>query len=157
MKTTDPAPPFTVQGADWSRDAGELYAVRYQVFVVEQGVPEALEQDEFDPVCWHVLARGQDNQAIGTGRLLPDGRVGRLAVLKHWRGRGVGRALLDYLLQRARQQGFSRIELHAQVQAQAFYAEFGFVATGEIFMEAGIPHRTMRRTLPVTTLSEDRS
>jgi predicted GNAT family N-acyltransferase len=154
MRTTEPA--FTVHGTDWASHAVELYAVRRRVFVEEQGVPEALEQDEFDPLCWHVLARDEQHRPIGTGRLLPDGQVGRLAVLKPWRGRGVGRALMGYLLALARQHGFTVLELHAQVQAQAFYAGFGFAATGEVFMEAGLPHRIMRLTLPATTFSEER-
>lgn len=154
MKMTKPT--FTVYVTDWATHAAELYAVRRQVFIEEQNVPEELEQDEFDPGCWHVLAQDMRSQPIGTGRLLPDGHLGRLAVLKPWRGHGVGRALMDCLLTLARQHRFSVLELNSQVRVEAFYAEFGFIATGGIFMEAGIPHRTMRLVLPFSTYPEDR-
>ncbi|HMZ77178.1 MAG TPA: GNAT family N-acetyltransferase, partial [Rhodocyclaceae bacterium] len=77
------------------------------------------------------------------GRLLPDGHVGRMAVLPAWRGRGVGRAVLTALMAEARRRGLSRLVLHAQTHAEGFYAGFGFVAEGEVFDDAGLPHRTM--------------
>jgi predicted GNAT family N-acyltransferase len=83
-------------------------------------------------------------RAIGTGRLLPDGHIGRMAVLADWRGKGVGRALLERLLEEARLQSCA-LALHAQTHASGFYRRFGFVEEGPEFMEAGIPHRTMVR------------
>jgi predicted GNAT family N-acyltransferase len=147
MKTIEPA--FTVIVTEWQIHAAALYAVRRQVFVQEQNVPEALEQDALDPVSQHVLALDHLNRPIGTGRLLPDGHIGRLAVLRPWRGHGVGKALMQRLLTLAAQQRLTVIELHAQVQALDFYAGLGFQVEGEEFMEAGIPHRTMRLTLPL--------
>lgn len=121
--------------------------IREAVFVEEQGVPIEIEMDEFDPVCVHALAMIDTGQAIGTGRLLPDGHIGRMAVLKVWRGKGVGATLLDALLRRAIDQGFERAMLNAQSHAKAFYERAGFVVEGDPFLEAGIPHVAMRCTL----------
>ena len=134
---------YTVAVADWSACGTELSAVRRTVFVLEQQVPEALEWDGLDPDCVHAVARAADGAAIGTGRLLPDGRIGRMAVLSHWRGQGVGAALLQCLLQQAQARGDQHIHLHAQVSAVGFYARAGFVAYGEEFMDAGIRHLSM--------------
>ncbi|HKQ23808.1 MAG TPA: GNAT family N-acetyltransferase [Burkholderiales bacterium] len=134
----------SVRAADWNVDRAALRAVREQVFVREQAVPIELEWDEFDPLCQHVVAEAA-SQAIGTGRLLPDGHIGRMAVLESWRGQGVGSALLEALLQIARNRGIRRVRLNAQSRAVTFYLHHGFVAEGEEFIEAGIPHRTMWR------------
>ena len=133
-----------VRAADWNVDRAALRAVREQVFVREQGVPIELEWDEFDPLCQHVVAEVA-GQAIGTGRLLPDGHICRMAVLESWRGLGVGSALLEALLRLARDRGIRRVRLNAQSRAVAFYARHGFMAEGEEFIEAGIPHRSMWR------------
>jgi predicted GNAT family N-acyltransferase len=138
------AHPFSVRAADWNLDRPALRAVREQVFVREQAVPIELEWDEFDPLCQHVVAEAA-GQAIGTGRLLPDGHIGRMAVLKSWRGRGVGSALLETLLRLARDRGIRRVRLNAQSRAVAFYRRHGFVTEGEEFLEAGIRHRSMWR------------
>lgn len=145
---TEPA--FTVEAVTWAEQGAELYAIRRAVFVVEQGVPEAMELDEADPVCWHVVARAPTGQAIGTGRLLASGRLGRLAVLPAWRGHGVGQAMLHRLLNLARQQRLTEIVLHAQIQALPFYAKLGFHAESDEFLEAGLLHCRMRRRLPAT-------
>lgn len=140
-------PEFTVRAADWARDATVLQSVRHAVFVVEQRIPADLEWDGIDPACEHVLALAADGQAIGCGRLLPDGHVGRMAVLAAWRGRGVGSALLAHLVARARARGDAKAILNAQAQAAPFYARHGFVVTGAPFDEAGIPHIVMERPL----------
>jgi predicted GNAT family N-acyltransferase len=140
-------PPFVVRRADWTRDLEHLRHVRETVFVHEQKVPLELEWDEQDEPCVHVLAFDNDGAAIGTGRLLPDGHIGRMAVLLPWRGRGVGGALLTELTRVARERGFTEVILNAQVQAIAFYARHGFTCEGPEFLEAGIPHQTMRRPL----------
>src|SRR5512139_3165683 len=121
---------FGVRVADWSRDAAALRDIRYEVFVVEQGVPEALEWDGIDGRCAHALALDVAGHAIGCGRLLPDGHIGRMAVRAPWRGRGVGRAILDVLIGLARQRGDPSVVLNAQTQAMPFYARAGFVASG---------------------------
>ena len=107
-------------------------------------MPVELEHDEFDSISWHVVAL-VDGVPIGTGRLLPDGHIGRMAVLRDWRGRGAGAAMLAMLMQIARNQGMRRVMLNAQLHALRFYLQQGFQPVGEDFMEAGIPHRRMER------------
>ena len=121
--------------------------VRHDVFVVEQRIPESLEWDDADATSLHALAEDGAGTPIGCGRLLADGHVGRLAVVRSWRGRGVGAALLGRLVDEARLRGHGRVVLNAQTQAMPFYARHGFDASGSEFEEAGIPHREMSRTL----------
>lgn len=122
--------------------------IRIEVFVDEQGVPAHLELDDADSDCTHVLAFDRDGQAIATARLMPDGRIGRMAVRQAWRGQGVGSALLHALLEQAARQGMARVYLHAQHQACGFYARHGFIQDGAGYLEAGIPHQTMVLELP---------
>lgn len=134
---------LTVHLVAWSQAWADLRAVRSAVFIVEQGVPEHEEWDEFDALSLHVLARDAAQRPIGTGRLLPDGHLGRMAVLKAWRGRGVGAAILASLIEAARERGLARLILHAQTHALGFYEKFGFRVYGEAFAEVGIAHRAM--------------
>lgn len=136
-------PDYLVYRVTWEDAREALSSVRREVFIAEQGVPEDLEWDEDDARSVHVLAASAAAAPIGTGRLLPDGRIGRMAVLRSWRGRGVGSAILRALLDAAREAGYDEVRLHAQTHALAFYAKHGFVAIGDEFMEAGIPHREM--------------
>ncbi len=138
---------FRVIAADYRRDLERLRAVREPVFIVEQQVPMALEWDELDPLSVHALAVDTENRPIGTGRLTPEHKIGRMAVLADWRGTGVGAALLAHLLDQARRLGYPVIELNAQVGALNFYARHGFVPYGEQFDEAGIRHQAMRLAL----------
>jgi predicted GNAT family N-acyltransferase len=131
----------------WQSAGAEAQRVRETVFVVEQGVPPEIELDEWDERCEHALAYDAAGQVIGTGRLLPDGHVGRMAVLREARGQGVGARLLEALIERARTRGMGRVVLNAQTHAVPFYARFGFAVEGATFMEAGIPHVTMARDL----------
>lgn len=110
-------------------------------------MPESLEWDEFDVVSQHALALDVHGQAIGTGRLLPDGHIGRMAVLHEWRCRGVGGAILEFLVDCARRRGDTVLHLNAQTHAIGFYERHGFIAHGEEFQDAGIPHRHMIRKL----------
>lgn len=137
----------TIRILDWALAEPLAMPLREQVFVVEQGVPAELERDEFDPLCRHAVAELPDGRVVGTGRLLPDGHIGRMAVDAAWRGRGVGGQVLQALVAEARARGMGEIVLNAQLQAQAFYRAHGFVAEGGVFMDAGIEHRTMRRRL----------
>ncbi|HET6602762.1 MAG TPA: GNAT family N-acetyltransferase [Xanthomonadaceae bacterium] len=138
---------FTIEVAHFDNDLTALRAVREPVFVIEQRVPIELEWDELDPVCQHVLARDLAGSPIGTGRLAPDHRIGRMAVLPDWRNRGVGAAMLTALVDLARGSGYNEVVLHAQVSAIRFYQRHGFQAYGERFEEAGIGHQCMRRDL----------
>ena len=131
----------------WQSARAEAQRVRETVFVVEQGVPSEIELDEWDERCDHALAYDTAGRVIGTGRLLPDGHVGRMAVLREARGQGVGARLLEALIDRARSRGMGRVVLNAQTHAVPFYARFGFAVEGAPFMEAGIPHVTMARAL----------
>ncbi len=138
---------FMVRDACWQDDAAKLARVRERVFIGEQKVPPDLEWDGLDPACAHVLAETSDGDAIATGRLSSHGRIGRMAVLREWRGKGVGSAVLDALLIQARNQGFTTIYLHAQMHAQRFYERHGFETVGAPFDEAGIPHIEMIKRL----------
>lgn len=138
---------FKVSEILWEEGSLELAAIRRRVFVIEQQIPEELEWDGIDPGCAHVVARDFAARPIGTGRLLPDGHIGRMAVLEPWRGKGVGRAILDRLIALARRDGHRVVLLNAQTYAMAFYSRQGFVAEGEEFLEAGIAHRAMRLTI----------
>jgi predicted GNAT family N-acyltransferase len=141
-------PDFRVEPANYSADLEDLRAVREPVFVLEQNVPLALEWDELDPRCHHVIARDPENRPIGTGRLTPDHKIGRMAVLREWRGKGVGESLLRTLIEQARELRMPEVTLSAQVNAIGFYEKYGFQACGEVFEEAGIQHQTMRLALP---------
>lgn len=140
-------PDFIVREVRWADAADRLRAVRAEVFVLEQGVPEDMEWDGLDPLCAHVLATDAGGIAIGTGRLLPDGHIGRMAVIKTRRRTGVGSAVLAALLDIARTRGDGAALLNAQVHASGFYRRAGFHITSGEFMEAGIPHVEMRLLL----------
>ncbi len=131
----------------WAQARSAATAIREAVFVVEQGVPRAIELDEWDQRCVHAVAYDAAGRAVGTGRLLPDGHVGRMAVLREARRLGVGSAILAALVERARARGMTRVMLNAQVHAAPFYRRHGFHSCGEEFMEAGIPHVSMVRRL----------
>jgi predicted GNAT family N-acyltransferase len=141
-----PAPQFSIRPADWHLDRETLRAIREEVFVREQAVPADMEWDEFDGQSRHVLAIA-DGVAIGTGRLLADGHIGRMAVLGEWRRMGVGSALLLALIAAARELGMPRVVLNAQTQALPFYLRHGFHPEGEEFLDAGILHRRMWRDI----------
>lgn len=138
---------YGIEEGSWETLAGAAMPVRERVFVLEQGVPAEMEVDEADPASLHAVAHGPAGEPIGTGRLLPDGHVGRMAVLPEWRGKGVGTALLSHLMEAARRRGTRELALNAQIAAIGFYERFGFAPHGEIFMEAGIPHIAMSRPL----------
>lgn len=140
-------PAYAVRRADWAIEGVRLAGIRRAVFVIEQLVPESEEWDDWDKAASHVVAESADGWAVGTGRLLPDGHIGRMAVLKAWRGRGVGSALLSELIALARERGHAETRLHAQTHALGFYRKHGYDPLGDEFMEAGIPHYEMRLTL----------
>lgn len=139
---------FRIECHDWVHARCWAEPIRTEVFVIEQGVPPQLEMDSADPDCTHAIAFDRNDQAIGTARLMPDGRIGRIAVRQARRGQGVGSALLQALLEHATRIGLARVYLHAQRQACAFYMHHGFYSTGQEYLEAGIPHQTMALELP---------
>ncbi|GGC93043.1 GNAT family N-acetyltransferase [Undibacterium terreum] len=137
-----------VKLGDWSSLQTDAQAIRYKVFVVEQKIPAELEWDVKDAECLHAVAYDSQQQALGTGRLLPDGHIGRMAVLESARGQGVGVAILQALMQQARLRGDAEVKLNAQVSAENFYGRNGFVRDGDVFEEAGIPHLHMHHQFP---------
>jgi predicted GNAT family N-acyltransferase len=137
---------FKVKTATWPDDAATLKAIRFEVFVEEQGVPAESEIDDNDPLSIHAIA-WSDGQAAACGRLLPDGHIGRMAVRKPWRGQGVGALVMEHLMERARQRGDREVVLSAQTHAVGFYEKFGFVAEGDEYLDCDIPHRDMRKVL----------
>jgi predicted GNAT family N-acyltransferase len=134
----------------WQEAVIEAYPIRKAVFIEEQGVPESVELDEYDPIAHHALAY-QGNTCIGTARLVAlsdhQARIGRMAVLSSYRQQGIGGQLLRALLEKGRSQGITQFELHAQLSAIPFYEQFGFIAQGPIYDEAGITHRDMILTI----------
>lgn len=136
---------LTVIVADWNKPEHQarLKAIREQVFMQEQGVSAELESDGLDDSAVHFLAY-RDQQAIAAARLLSDGHIGRMAVLKKWRQQGVGRAIMQVILNYSHSHAYPTLFLHAQTQAVGFYETFGFQVEGDEFLDAGIPHRLMR-------------
>jgi predicted GNAT family N-acyltransferase len=132
-----------IRVSDWPTAQAESKRIRFTVFVDEQRVPADLEMDDNDAVSIHAVA-WSDGRAVGTGRLLPDGHIGRMAVLKDWRGKGVGRELLRALMRKARERGDREVVLSSQVHAMGFYANEGFKPEGPVYLEAGIDHQDMR-------------
>jgi predicted GNAT family N-acyltransferase len=130
----------------WEKARAHAAPVRMTVFVEEQRVPAELEMDDKDAGCVHAIAFDGE-RAVGTGRLLPDGHIGRMAVLKAFRGKGVGGEILEALVEAARRRGEREIVLSAQTHALAFYRAHGFEAFGAQYEEAGLPHQDMRRAL----------
>ena len=165
---------FSVEAVEYASAVADLHAVREAVFVREQGVPPELERDRADAAALHVLARDAAGIPIGAARLVPPfvavgsrdaadpeaamtsldpafldlaPRIGRMAVLPAWRGRGVGEAMLEALTGLARERGWLELSLNAQASAIAFYSRLGYLPSGARFMEAGIEHQPMRRKL----------
>lgn len=134
----------TIRLGDWATLGQDATAIRFEVFVDEQKVPAEIELDDMDAVCLHAVAYDEAGKAIGTGRLLPDGHIGRMAVRQPGRGTGVGGAILTLLMEKARERGDAAVVLNAQTVAAPFYARHGFVQLGEQFEEAGIAHVEMR-------------
>ena len=136
--------PFSVRLANWADDSAALSEIRRIVFIVGQSVPQEDEWDGRDEEAWHWLASDTEGRPIGTARLLPEGQIGRMAVLEEYRQLGVGVCLLQAAVAKAREEGMTQVFLHAQTHALSFYERNGFVAEGDEFDESGIPHYMMR-------------
>lgn len=140
---------YSIERYSWDNPSQreQLMRVRMDVFVEEQGVPAEIEIDELDDRAYHWLALGTDSQPIATVRMLSNGHIGRMAVVAEHRSEGIGSALLQQCIDFARISGLFDVYLHAQIQAIDFYQRHGFITTSEEFMDAGIPHRSMRLQL----------
>lgn len=136
---------MTVHAASWQGDREAIERIRRAVFIEEQGIPEADEWDDTDPVSLHVLAGATKRDAVGTGRLEPTGKIGRVAVLPQYRGKKVGSRIVGHLVNQATELGLTQVYLHAQTSAVGFYERLGFQVVGPEFDEVGIPHRRMRQ------------
>lgn len=128
---------------NWSVQQTAARLVRTQVFVVEQQIPLEMESDEMDALSLHAVATDANGTPIGTGRLSPDGHIGRVAVVASARGTGIGAQILQSLMQAAKARGVYHVVLSSQSHAEGFYAKLGFVRIGEEYIEAGIPHIEM--------------
>ncbi len=136
-----------VELMSWEQAQPTAAPLRFAIFVGEQNVPSGIELDDHDALCLHAVAFDVDNKPIGTGRLLPDGHIGRMAVVKDWRRRGIGAEILQALIAEARKRGHAEAIVSAQLQAAEFYREQGFVAEGKVYPEAGILHQKMVKKL----------
>lgn len=130
----------------WHEAEAQLSAIRRQVFIVEQHVPEPLEWDGRDEEAIHLLACTESG-AVGCARLLAGGQLGRMAVLEKYRGQGIGQALLQTAIAICHARGWHVVTLSAQTQAVGFYARAGFNICSKEYPDAGIPHRDMRLIL----------
>jgi len=128
---------------DWQHKQDALQAIRKSVFIDEQHVPKELEWDGLDTECTQFLA-SYNSTPVATARLTPQGQIGRMAVLKDFRGRGIGSQLLAAVIEQAKHSGHKQVFLHAQVNVINFYEQHGFTAVGDVFIDAGIEHRSMK-------------
>lgn len=131
----------------WEQAQPLAAPLRFAIFVGEQKVPAGIELDDMDAQSLHAVAFDEAGKVVGTGRLLPGGKIGRMAVVKEWRRRGVGADILEALIGEARRRGIAEVKLSAQLQAAEFYRAHGFAAEGKVYEEAGILHQEMRRKL----------
>ncbi len=141
----DPIEHLVVRRAESSEDLESCVRVRLQVFVEEQGVPKELEMDALDAQAVHYLAT-IDSEPVGVARRLIHGshaKIGRVAVLKQWRRKGIGQRIMKHILAEAQHDGLAGAELGAQVWVIGFYEELGFSVVSDEFLDAGIPHREM--------------
>ena len=129
------------------QDRAGCFAVRIEVFVRGQNVPMELERDEFDDTAEHIVAEDENGRILGTARLrYMDGiaKIERVAVLEEARGKGIGRGIMAFIIEKAAQKGdIAKLKLGSQTHAMAFYAALGFEAVSWEYMDAGIPHRDM--------------
>lgn len=136
-----------VELMSWEQAQPIAGPLRFAIFVGEQNVPSGIELDDLDASCVHAVAFDVDGKPIGTGRLLPDGTIGRMAVIKEWRRRGIGAEILQALSDEARKRGHTTVTVSAQLQAAEFYREQGFAAEGKVYEDAGILHQKMSKKL----------
>lgn len=141
-----PTDQINLRRADWEQDRELLRRLREVVFVHEQGVPADIEWDGKDAAAEHVIAE-VGGGVVACGRLMPDGKIGRMAVLPEARSRGIGTRVMTALIEQAMRRGLRSVYLHAQAHAAGFYERQAFVHEGDTFVEAGIEHIAMRREL----------
>ena len=131
---------------DYNEYFNQIRNIRTDVFIKEQGVPQDLEFDGLDSAAIHSIVFDEDVE-IATGRILPDGHIGRVAVKKNYRGNGVGNLIMQSLIDEAVKKQFAEVWLSSQYYAKGFYEKLGFTAIGNIYQEAGIDHIKMKKKL----------
>jgi len=139
---------FDIAIVSWSEKQAELTSVRRVVFIEEQNVPESIELDDRDPDCFHVLASDTKGRPVGTARMDGKGKIGRMAVLHDYRRRGIGRKMIQALMDYGKEYVITNFHLSAQITAVGFYRKMGFEPFGEEFLEAGITHINMKLKKP---------
>ena len=132
-----------IQTTSFEASKADISSIRDTVFCLEQNIPRDIEWDGEDSECTHVIASHHNGTSIGTGRIKSDGKIGRLAILKDFRGQGIGERVLMSLIDVARDKGLKQVYLHAQIQAESFYRKRGFQKDGDEFIEANIRHVKM--------------
>jgi predicted GNAT family N-acyltransferase len=147
-------PNFYLEPANYQSDFEDLHYVRNLVFVVEQQIPVELEFDALDQQSYLFIARDMQRLPIGTARLSPEGKLGRMAVLAEWRGQGVGQSLLRAVIEKARHLNLPKVTAHAQLSALGFYEKSGFIKVGDVFSEVGIPHQAVQIPLQAIEKSQ---
>lgn len=145
---------FRVEPADYKADFEDLRTIWESVFVSEQTSPEGIEFEPGDPSCYHAIARDDQHKAIGTGRLSPDRKIGPMAVLENWRGKGVGKAILGALLHKARLLGFPDVTLGTQSAALGFFEKFGFSKEGDVSTDTNSDRHLIRLRLQLEPMSK---
>jgi len=139
--------PISIKACTWQKDQAVIRPVREKVYIQEQQVPVELEWDDKDAECLHLLALDHDDHPVATARMTPDGHIGRMAVLADYRHQSIGSQMLRLLCEKATEQGLKKVVLDAQTYAIPFYEKHGFSVTSDEFMDAGIPHKSMQKTL----------
>jgi len=139
---------FDIAIVSWSDKQAELYSVRRAVFIEEQNVPESIELDGRDPDCSHVLASDTKGRPVGTARMDRKGKIGRMAVLQNYRRQGIGKKMIQALMDYGRKNSITDFHVSSQITAIEFYNKMGFEPYGEEFIEAAIMHINMKLKNP---------
>jgi predicted GNAT family N-acyltransferase len=138
---------FRVELKQWEEARTVAGPIRYTIFLEEKDAPPGIEPDELDAQCIHAIVYDESGKAVGTGRLLPDGQLGRMAVLKDWRRRGAGAALVEALIAEAHRRGQTEVTVMAALQSAEFYRSLGFAAEGKVEKSGGVLQQKMRKAL----------
>jgi len=138
---------YQYDNVNWLASADEIMDVRRKVFVIEQRFHKEIVCDHIDHKCFHILVRDENNQAIGCGRLSPDGRVSKIAVIISHRSIGIGSRILGELIKLAKQSHIDNLTLNAETDLTKFYFQKKFSVDGPVYMKQGVPHQRLVKRL----------